>query len=101
MNLKPGTRLQSTTCDTQVIVVKATDADVDLRCGGGPMVGVGDEVERTMPSAAHSAGSLLGKRYVADDFGLEVLCSKAGAGSLSVGDDALQMKSPKALPASD
>ena len=36
MQLKPGLRLESATCDTQVVVVKAPKdvADVDVRCGG-------------------------------------------------------------------
>ena len=34
MDLKPGTRLASAVCETEVVVVKAPAADVDLRCGG-------------------------------------------------------------------
>ncbi len=39
MQLKPGCRLESATCDTQVVVVRAPKdgGDVDLRCGGEPM----------------------------------------------------------------
>ena len=37
MELKPGQRLASAVCDTEVVVVKAPAADVDLRCGGHPM----------------------------------------------------------------
>ena len=33
MQLKPGARLQSVTCDTSVIVVRAPAGDVDVRCG--------------------------------------------------------------------
>ena len=36
--LKTGTRLKSAVCNTQVMVVAAPDADVDVRCGGHPML---------------------------------------------------------------
>jgi hypothetical protein len=46
-------------------------------------------------------GTLLGKRYADEAIGLEVLCTKAGQGSLSVGDTALAVKEAKPLPSSD
>jgi hypothetical protein len=52
-------------------------------------------------SPEHSAGSLLGKRYVDAESGLEALCSKPGAGSLSLDGRPLSMKEAKKLPASD
>ena len=42
----------------------------------------------------------MGKRYVAEG-GVEVLVTKAGAGSLSLGRTALALKEAKPLPASD
>jgi hypothetical protein len=42
----------------------------------------------------------MGKRYV-DETGAEVLVTKPGVGSLSVGSAALQLKEVKPLPASD
>jgi hypothetical protein len=45
-------------------------------------------------------GTVTGKRYVYED-GAEVLATKAGAGSLSVGAKALTLKEAKPLPASD
>jgi hypothetical protein len=53
------------------------------------------------PSPDHAGGTLLGKRYVDTDQTLEVLCTKPGDGSLSVGDEPLQVKEAKPLPASD
>ena len=100
MNLKPGMRLQSATCDAQVIVVKGAN-DVDIRCGGQPMAPVGDTVQRVAADEAHSTGTLLGKRYADDEAGVELLCTKAGTSSLSVGDAPLLVKGTKALPASD
>ena len=49
---------------------------------------------------ALSDGNLMGKRYV-DETGAEVLVTKAGAGTLSVGTTALTVKEAKPLPASD
>jgi hypothetical protein len=101
MQLKPGTRLQSAVCDTQVVVVRVPAGDVDLRCGGQPMVAVGEAVERVTAADGFDGGTLMGKRYASDELGLEVLCSKAGTGALSVGAELLPLKDAKPLPASD
>jgi hypothetical protein len=101
MQLKPGSRLQSAVCDTQVIVVRAPKDDVDLRCGGQPLVSQGGPRSDQGPDAAHSAGSAMGKRYADEELGLEVLITKAGAGSLSIGDRPLGLKEAKPLPSSD
>jgi hypothetical protein len=99
--IKNGTRLQSQVCDTQVIVVKASDSLDDLRCGGAPMLPLGDgkPTDATLDPAL-SNGSVMGKRYV-DETGAEVLVTKAGAGTLTVGLTALTLKEAKPLPASD
>ena len=47
-----------------------------------------------------SDGNVMGKRYV-DETGAEVLVTKAGAGTLSIGDVPLSIKEAKPLPASD
>lgn len=99
--VKNGIRLQSQVCDTQVIVVKAADSLDDLRCGGQPMVPLdGDKSADAALDPAFSDGNAMGKRYV-DDAGAEVLVTKAGAGTLSVGETALSLKEAKPLPASD
>ena len=100
MELRPGLRLQSTSSDTQIVVVKApTSLDIDLRCGGHPMVEP-DGAPRD-DTSDDDGQTLLGKRYAADELGLEVLCTKGGAGTLTIGDVPLGMKSAKPLPASD
>ena len=43
----------------------------------------------------------MGKRYVDGDATLELLCTKPGSGSLSLGDELLVVKGAKPLPASD
>jgi hypothetical protein len=99
--IKNGTRLQSQVCDTQVIVVKAAESLDDLRCGGQPMLPLdADRPNGPNPDPAFSDGSTMGKRYV-DDGDAEVLVTKAGAGSLSVGATPLVLKEAKPLPASD
>ena len=99
--IKNGTRLQSQVCDTQVIVVRSADSLDDLRAGGVAMVPLDAEkaADATL-DPAFSEGNAMGKRYV-DEAGAEVLVTKAGAGTLSVGTTALSLKEAKPLPASD
>jgi hypothetical protein len=102
LELRPGSRLRSAVDATEVVVVKPPAGPVDLRCGGHPMVALGsDGGAEATPSPDHAGGTLLGKRYVDADQTLEVLCTKPGDGSLSVGDEPLQIKEAKPLPASD
>jgi hypothetical protein len=99
--IKNGSRLQSQVCDTQVIVVRSADSLDDLRAGGAPMVPNGSELTAGLTlDPALSEGNLTGKRYV-DDAGAEVLVTRAGKGTLSVGATPLAIKDAKPLPASD
>jgi hypothetical protein len=99
--IKNGTRLQSQVCDTQVIVVRTADSLDDLRAGGVPMVPIDAEKGSDVSlDPAFSDGNAMGKRYV-DETGAEVLVTKAGAGTLSIGTTALTLKEAKPLPASD
>ena len=97
---KPGARLRSVTCATEVVVVKGA-GDVDLRCGGEPMVPSDDPTTSGAPAAGFDEGTLVGKRYVTEDEAIELLCTKPGAGSLSLGDAVLLVKGAKPLPSSD
>lgn len=99
--IKNGTRLQSQVCDTQVIVVRSADSLDDLRVGGAPVVPIGTEADSSLTlDEALSDGNLMGKRYV-DDGGAEVLVTKAGKGTISIGSTPLALKEAKPLPASD
>jgi hypothetical protein len=99
--IKNGARLQSQVCDTQVIVIRTAQSLDDLRAGGVRMIVVGtDKSADAALDPAFCDGNLLGKRYV-DEGGAEVLVTKAGAGTLSVGTTALAVKEVKPLPASD
>ena len=101
MDLKPGTRLRSQACATEVIVVRPPEQAVDVCCGGAPMVPVGDPAGEHALDAAHQGGTLLGKRYADNDAGIELLCTKAGEGSLSLDGAPLPVKDAKPLPSSD
>jgi hypothetical protein len=84
-----------------MVVVKAPGDDVDLRCGGAAMVVAGEVDERLPIDASFSEGVLMGKRYSSDEVGIELLCTKPGKGSLSIGDEPLGVKDAKPLPSSD
>ena len=99
-DLNVGAKLKSAVCTTEVIVVRLPEEGVDLRCGGVAMALAGEDPVAATLDPDHSDGTLLGKRY-ADPNGLEVLCTKAGEGSLSLGTEPLRMKEAKPLPSSD
>lgn len=99
---KPGSRWRSTTCSTEVVVVKASGDGLDLECGGQKMVPHDAEVgELSPPAPGLDEGTQLGKRYVDADETVELLCTKAGQGSLSLAGAPLAMKGAKPLPSSD
>ena len=96
--MKPGTRLKSAVCDTEVMVIRCGDGQI--QCGGAAMVEAKTETVGE-PSADHAGGTLMGKRYVDSAGAYELLCVKPGKGSLSVDGAALVTKDAKPLPASD
>jgi hypothetical protein len=102
MDLRVGSRLKSSVCDTEIIVVRAPKTDVDLRCGGVPMRPLDVEAEPGLTlDPAQADGTALGKRYAEEEVGLEILSTKGGKGSLTVGEVRLPLKEAKPLPASD
>lgn len=98
--LKPGARFQSTVCTTEVIVVKGS-GEADLTCGGSAMVAAGSGEISGAPTAGADSGTQLGKRYGDAGGTIELLATKAGDGSLAVGDTPLEIAVTKTLPASD
>lgn len=96
--MKPGTKLKSAVCDTEVMVIKGSNVVVE--CGGAPMV---EErpAERAPVDPAFAEGTKIGKRYVDEAGTVELLCVKAGQGSLAIGGVPLKLKDAKPLPASD
>ncbi len=97
--MKPGTKLKSVVCDTEVMVIRGVSEGV-VACGGVPMA---DErpTERAAIDPAFEDGTRMGKRYVDAGSTIELLCVKQGAGSLSLDGVALVTKDAKPLPASD
>ena len=102
MELKPGSRWKSAVCTAEAVVVRPPNAAVTLECGGQVMLGAAEaRTEGLAPAAGFDAGAAVGKRYVDEPTGLEVLCSKSGGGALSAGGRLLTVKEAKKLPASD
>jgi hypothetical protein len=100
--LKVGSRLRSAVCTTEVIVIVAPSGDVDICCGGAPMLAMGETPPAGGSVAADAAGgTALGKRYVTASGELELLCTKPGQGSLGLGSTPLVLKEAKPLPSSD
>jgi hypothetical protein len=102
MVVKPGMRLKSQVDNAEFMVVRAPKDELDLACGGSPLVvasEAGDKIGE--PVAPFNEGSLLGKRYADEDRGLELLCVTAGDGSLSLDGALLLVKGAKPLPSSD
>ena len=101
-SLKAGQRLRSAVCSTEVMVISAPEGDVDLRCGGAPLVD-----HETQPDAGASldpdakGGTQIGKRYVDEAGALELLCTKPGEGGLAADGKPLAIKGAKPLPSSD
>jgi hypothetical protein len=100
--VKPGTKLRSSVCDVEVIVIKTPSSELNLCCGGHPMLlADADRPDGLTAEAGFDGGTLLGKRYTDETGALEVLCTKAGASTLSIGETPMQVKEAKPLPSSD
>ena len=100
--LKLGSRHKSAVCDTQVMVIRTIPEPLELRCGGVPMIEANAAAtEGAALDPAFADGSLIGKRYIDAQDRVELLCTKGGAGSLSLAAEKLLVKQPKALPSSD
>lgn len=98
--LKPGTKLKSAVCDAEIMVIKAGEVGT-LTCGGAAMLAGGETAGDSAPDPDQMGGCQIGKRYVSADESLEVLCVKAGQGSLAADGAPLATKGAKKLPSSD
>ena len=98
---KPGLRLRSAVCTTEVMVNAAPAEDIALSCGGAQLMLEGEEAPTGGILESTGEGTLLGKRYTDDSGELELLCVKPGEGSLAANNVALAIKGAKPLPSSD
>ncbi|NKQ56727.1 hypothetical protein HFP15_28020 [Amycolatopsis sp. K13G38] len=102
MTIKVGVRLASAVCDTQVIVVRPPAQDVTITCGGAPMYALGQTPpEVGAAEVDRERATLMGKRYIHPELGLELLCTKPGDGTLRANGALLELKQAKSLPSSD
>lgn len=99
--LKPGLRLKSAVCDTEVMVIKAPAEQVSITCGGVPMLEGNEEAAQGTLLPDHSEGTQIGKRYVDAEGRMEILCTKGGQGSLAADNVPLRPRESRALPSSD
>ena len=98
-SLATGQRLKSAVCTTEIMVISAPDEDLELTCGGAPMGSESAGEGSVDPNFA--SGTTIGKRYVNEDGGLELLCVKPGDGSLALAGTELKIKESKKLPKTD
>ena len=101
MQLKTGARLKSTVCDAEIMVISTPSEDLELTCGGAPMGDAKEAQKNGSVDPDHAGGVQIGKRYVGEEDDLEVLCVKAGEGSLATSNGPLLLKDSKKLPKSD
>lgn len=102
LNIKPGARLFSAVCTTELMVVKTPKTELAITVGGVEPVlsAAGRDTSRGIADG-HGGGCAIGKRYVDENGELELLCSKAGPGVPAVNGVLLVLKDSKNLPASD
>ncbi|WP_187972538.1 hypothetical protein [Aquibium microcysteis] len=101
MSMKPGSRWKSRVCDAEAVVVRPARAGGLPQCGGVDMAPLGEPAETAELRPGFDGGCIVGKRYRDEAVGIELLCTKAGAGSLGFGDTRLAMVEAKQLPSSD
>jgi hypothetical protein len=103
MQLRVGQTLISPVDPTTVVVVRAPVGEVELTCGGAPLWDpkAGGTAPEATADSRQQAGTQLGKRYVDEEVGLELLCAKPGTGTLAANGVPLPLKDAKPLPASD
>lgn len=101
MSIRPGTKLRSAVSPAEVVVVRPPSAGGTLQCGGHDMVDPATADPASLDGAAEDDGLTLGKRYTDEPSGLEVLCTKSGAGVLTCDGRELVLKGTKPLPSSD
>ena len=103
LRISTGQRLRSQVDATELMVVRTVPGEIDLRCGGAPLIDASETpaADPELMPVPDAPAPQLGKRYTDPAGTLELLVIKAGTGVLAVGGDALVIRSAKPLPASD
>lgn len=100
--MKSGERLGCTACAVEVIVLRVPTAPVELSCSGAPLVALSNRKPgEDGTHAAPESGMVLGKRYMDVGSGLELLCTRSGAGAVAANGAPLTLKESQPLPSSD
>ena len=101
MKLRVGQTLTSPVDTITVVVTRAPQVEVEVTCAGVPLFDAkaGGPAPEGSADPSQMEGTQLGKRYGDED--LELLCSKAGQGTLAVNGAQLPLREAKPLPASD
>ena len=84
-----------------LIVVRPPATPVELTCDGVELETTEQPVRADAATGPAEPGAVLGKRYGDAESGLELLCTRAGAGVLAVDGRAMVLLTARALPASD
>lgn len=100
-DIKPGSRWKSAVCETEAVMVRPPKSGAIPECGGVAMQPSGSVGEQGAIAPGFDGRSELGKRYADPVTGMEMLCVKAGAGSLGVEGRVLERMEAKKLPSSD
>jgi hypothetical protein len=101
VQFRAGQQLVSAVDATAVIVIKAPPGECTLTCGGVAMAEAGEPVSAAEPDPSLMGGTQIGKRYVDEAGTFQVLCTKAGGGTLALDGEPLVIQAAKPLPASD
>lgn len=101
VKFRAGQQLVSAVDSTAVIIVRAPAEEGTLTCGGVAMASPGEVIPAAEPDPAQLSGTQIGKRYVDEADTIQVLCTKAGSGTLAFDGKPLTIQAAKPLPASD
>jgi len=83
VKFRAGQQLVSAVDSTAVIVIRAPAGECTLTCGGVAMAAPGEVAAAAGPDPSLMGGSQIGKRYVDEADTIQVLCTKAGSGTLA------------------
>jgi hypothetical protein len=101
VKFRAGQQLVSAVDSTAVIVIRAPAGECTLTCGGVAMASADGPVAAAEPDPSLMGGTQIGKRYVDEADTIQVLCTKAGDGTLALDGKPLAIQAAKPLPASD